>query len=126
MPVVVLDAVDGADIGMVQLRSRPSLAREAFQRFGVANQIFRDTLQGHVPAQFQVFRLIDHAHSPAPKLAKDAVMGHLLTNHERVGPYSAVMLGPRSSPVNSLVFDAVLGAGGASQREYCKRSGSFE
>src|ERR1700688_2430603 len=126
MPVVVLDAVDGADIGMVQLLSRPSLAREAFQRFGVASQIFRDKLQGHVPAQFQVFRLIDHAHTPAPKLAKDAVMGHLLTNDELAGPYSAISLGVRLSLVIALVFDAVLGAGGASQREYCKRSGSFE
>jgi len=30
-------------------------------------------------------------------------MGYLLTNHERTRPYSAVMLGPRRNPVNSLV-----------------------
>ena len=35
-------------------------------------------LQGNVATELQVFRLIDHAHAPAPDLAEDAVMGNRL------------------------------------------------
>ena len=75
MPVVILDAMDGADVGMVQQRRRPRLAREAFQRFGVARKIFRDELQGNMPPQLQVFGLVDHAHATAPQLSQDAIVG---------------------------------------------------
>ena len=83
MPVVIFNAVDGADIGMVELRRRPRLARKPLQRFGVAGQIFRNKLQRNVPPQLQVLGLIHHAHTTAAQLAKDAVMGDLLADHER-------------------------------------------
>ncbi len=82
MPVVVFNAVDGADIGVVQLRCRPRLARETLQRFGVASQIFWNKFQGDMPPELQVFRLVDHAHTTAPELSEDTVMGYLLADHE--------------------------------------------
>src|SRR5258708_22379534 len=100
MAMVVLNAMDSADVGMIQQRCRPRLSREAFQRFGVARKIFRDELQGYVPPQLQVFRLVNHAHATAPELSQDAIVGDCLANHEKTEPSDAVMLGPPTIPVN--------------------------
>ena len=54
---------------MVELRCSASLAGEALHRLGVASQIFRNEFQGDVAAKLSVFRLVDHAHTPAPELA---------------------------------------------------------
>ena len=35
-------------------------------------------LQSDVATEFQVFRLVDQAHAPAPDLAEDAVVGNRL------------------------------------------------
>ncbi len=86
MPVVVFNAVDRADIRVVKLRCRPRLARKTLQRLGVAGQIFGNKLQRDMPPQLQVLGLIHNAHTPAPKLAKDAVMGDLLADHESARP----------------------------------------
>ena len=69
MPVVVFYAVDSADVGMVQLRSRPRLACKTLQRFRVVGQIFWNKFERHMPPQAQVLRLIHDAHTTAPKLA---------------------------------------------------------
>src|SRR5882762_5952476 len=100
MPVVILNAMNRADIGMIQQRRRPRLPPEAFQRFGVAHKIFRNELQRNVPPQLQVFRLVDHAHATAPELPQDAIVGYCLANHEKTEPPDAVMLGPSEAPVN--------------------------
>jgi hypothetical protein len=36
-----------------------------------------------VAAQLQVFAFVDYAHTTAPKLSQDAVMGDGLADHER-------------------------------------------
>src|SRR5271156_2366888 len=100
MPVVVLNAVNRTNVGMVQQRRRPRLPREAFQRLGVAHKVFRDELERNVPPQLQVFGLIYHAHTTAPQLAQDAIVGHCLADHEIKEPPDAVMLGPPETPVN--------------------------
>src|ERR1039457_191669 len=101
MSVVVLDTVDGADIGMVQQRRGSCFPLESFQRFGVARKIFWDELQRDVPPQFQVLSLVYDAHATAPELAQDAVVGYGLANHERATLPTAVMLGPWKHQVNS-------------------------
>ena len=79
--VVVLDAVNRADVGMIQKRGGPGFTRETLERFGIAGKIFGNKLQGDVAAKLQVLGLVDNAHTPASKFAKYAVMGHLLANH---------------------------------------------
>src|SRR5262249_20598927 len=116
VPVVVLDAVDGADIRMVQLGGSTRFAREAFERLRIANQVFRDELQCDVAAQLEVFGLIHHAHTTAPELAKNAVMGDLLADHERARPCPAVMLGCPPIPVNSHVSADIAMEGGRGTR----------
>ena len=104
MPVVILNAVDGADVRVVKLRRRPRLAGKPLQRLGVVGQVFGNELQRDVPPQLQVLGFIDNAHTTAPKFPQDTVMGYLLADHESLRPCSAVMLGPQPTPVNSLCF----------------------
>jgi hypothetical protein len=44
----------------------------------VVGELVGKELQGDVPTELEVFRLVDHAHSPAADLAEDAVMGNCL------------------------------------------------
>ena len=42
---MLADIVDGADVGVVQCRSRPRLAAESVERFGIIGEISRQKLQ---------------------------------------------------------------------------------
>src|SRR4029077_11447005 len=99
MPVVVFNAVNRADIGVVQLRCGARLAGKTLHRLGVADEVFWNELQRDMAPQFEILGLVDNAHHTAPKFAEDAVMGYLLADHESARPCSAVMLGPRPNPV---------------------------
>ncbi len=102
MSVVVLDAVDGADIRMVELRGGASLSFESLERLGVASKILGDELQRDVAAEFEILRLIDHAHTTASEFSQDAIVGDRLADHYETTPCPAVMLGREWNPVNSL------------------------
>jgi hypothetical protein len=96
MSVVVLNAVDGTDVRMVEQGRSARFPGKSFQGLGITGQVFGDKLQGHMTAELEIFRLIDHAHTTAPQLAEDAVMGYLLTDHKdarRCPALVAVMLG---------------------------------
>src|SRR5581483_532326 len=101
--VVVFNAMDRADIGVVQKGCSPSFAREPLERFGIPGQILRDELQGHMAAELEVLGLIHDTHTTASQFSKDAVMRYLLADHERARG-SAVMLGPSPHPVNCVVW----------------------
>src|ERR1700688_1628312 len=81
MSVVVIDLVDGADVGMVQLRSGAGFPLEAVQRLLIAGHIVRNKLEGYVTAQACVFSFIDDPHTSAPKLTENAVVGDRLADH---------------------------------------------
>ncbi len=108
MAAVILNAVNSADVRMIQQRRRPRLPREAFQRFGVAHKVFRDELQGDMPPQLQVLGLVNHAHTTAPELSQDAIVGYGLADHEKTQLPNAVMLGPPATPVNWPVLIAIV------------------
>ena len=63
LAVVFADFIDGANIGMVQGRSRPSLAAEAFQRLWVSRDILGKEFERHKSAERGVFGLVDHTHA---------------------------------------------------------------
>jgi hypothetical protein len=46
----------------------------------IVGEFVRKELQGDVATQLEVFRLVHHAHSPAPNLLEDAVMGNRLSH----------------------------------------------
>ncbi len=97
LSLVPPDFVDGADIGMVQRRSRPCLAAKAFQRLRVACQIVRKEFQGNKAAEFGVLSFVDDAHPAAAQLFEDVITGDRLPDH-RVG----TMLGAKGWGVNEL------------------------
>ena len=81
MPVIVLDVVNSADIGMVQLRSRASLTFEALQGLGIPDQVFRDELKRDAAPQPRVLGLIHHPHATAAEFSQDAIVRDCLADH---------------------------------------------
>ena len=101
MAVEVFDVVDGANAGMVQLRSGASFQHEAVQGLGVVEQAVGNELQGDVAAQAGVDRVVDHAHAATTELTDDAVVRNGLADHPQGrGFHLAVMLGCVRNPVN--------------------------
>jgi hypothetical protein len=76
--VYFINFVDGADVGMVQGRRRLGFPLEPAQGLRVAGQFFRKKLEGHVTAELNVFRFVDHTHAPATDFAQYAVVGERL------------------------------------------------
>ena len=81
MAVVLADFVDGADVGMVQRRSRAGFAAETFERLGILRSIVREKLESDETSELSVLGLIDDTHPAAAKQFGDAVVGYGLTDH---------------------------------------------
>ena len=81
MSGVVVDVVDGANAGMVQLGSGASFAQEAFERLGVVHHLLGNELEGDVTCEAGVFRLIHHTHAATTELSHDVVVGDCLADH---------------------------------------------
>ena len=75
------DLVDGADMGMVQSGGGARFALKAFQSLVVLGKMFGEQLQGNEAAEPSVFGLVDHTHTAATQLLKDAVVRNSLANH---------------------------------------------
>ena len=86
VPVVVLNVVDGADVGVVEQRCGARLSHKTFQRMRILGQVLGDEFQRDMPAQAEVLRLVNNSHSAAAQLRQHAVMGHRLPDdlHGRV------------------------------------------
>ena len=78
---MVIDFINRADIGMVQGGCAASFAAEAFDRRRVPRQLLRQEFERHVPAEFEIFRLVDHAHTADPQALQNAIVGHHLAGH---------------------------------------------
>src|SRR5689334_10500662 len=70
------DAVDGADVGMVQSACCGSFALEALDRLWVAGPSFRQELQRYLALQFKVPGFVDHAHTAGAERLQHAKMIH--------------------------------------------------
>ena len=81
VPVVVLNVVDGADVGMVELRCGARLSHKSFQRARIRGQVLGDEFQRDMPAQAEILRLVNNSHSAAAQLRQHAVMGHRLPDY---------------------------------------------
>ena len=81
--VVFADAEDRHDVGVVQLRRRLRLALEATLRPGVLPELLGQDLEGDVPAERDLLRLVDDAHAAVADLADDAVVAQALERRQR-------------------------------------------
>ena len=75
--VLLADAEDRHDVGVVQLGRRPRLALEAAQLPRVEQGVAGQHLDGHVPAQGELLRLVDDPHAAAAHLPQDLVIPQL-------------------------------------------------
>src|SRR5439155_22188071 len=64
--LVVAKLVDGADVGMVERRGNAGLAQEPIERLAVGGLFAQQKLQGHLPAQDEVFADVDLSHTSSP------------------------------------------------------------
>jgi hypothetical protein len=94
MSVVLANFVDGADVGMVQGRSRASLAPEALKSLRILRRVVGQEFESHKSAEKSVFRFVNHAHPTATEQFNDAVMGDSLADHDS-GYQPAVGENPR-------------------------------
>src|SRR5271157_3649167 len=79
---LLVNVVDGADVGMVQRRGGASFAPEALQRLPVVSQIVGKELEGDEAAKTGVLGLIHHTHPAATELLDDAVVRDGCADHE--------------------------------------------
>src|SRR5713101_7022902 len=70
----LVNLVDGADVRMIQCRSRLGFALETAEGLRVVSEFVGQELQGDVATKLEVFGLIHHTHAPASDLAEYAVM----------------------------------------------------
>ena len=81
VPVVVLDVVNRADVGMIQLGGRSSLALESLQGLGIPYQVIRNKLEGNAAPEARIFGLVDHSHAPTAEFSQDAIVRNRLADH---------------------------------------------
>ena len=73
LAIVHADVVNGADVGMVQRRSRPRLPLKSLQRLSVL-RLCRQKFERHAAAQPGVLGLKHHAHAALAQMTQHAVM----------------------------------------------------
>jgi hypothetical protein len=79
--MLIVDFVNGADVGMVQCRGSLGLPLKTAERLRIIGNIVGQELERHEPAEFDILRLVDHAHATAAQLFYDVVMGDFLADH---------------------------------------------
>ena len=74
LTVLLPDFMDGADVGMVEGRSRLRLPLKPRQRLGIFGHVIRQELQRNKSVQRYILCLVDHTHPPATQPLDDAVV----------------------------------------------------
>ena len=78
---VLINVINGADVGVIESRGRAGFALETLQRLTVFGHLFGQKLESHTTAQLGVFGLIHHSHAAATQLFKNAIVRNGLTDH---------------------------------------------
>ncbi len=74
LAMLVINFVDGADVGMIQRGSGLGFTFEAGQGLRIIGNVVREELQGDKAVQFYVFGFVDHTHASAAEFLDDAVV----------------------------------------------------
>jgi len=100
-PVLVVNFVDGADVGVIQSGCGLGFALEAGQGLRIFRNLVRQELQGNKAVQLYVFGFVDDAHTTTAQLLNDAVMRDGLSDHQGIPvPSGRFILRTRHLPVN--------------------------
>ena len=90
LSLVLVDVVDGADVGVIQERPGASAAFESRDRDGVLRDGGGKELQRDRSSQSRVFRTVHDSHPAATQLLDDAVVTDRLTDHVVGNPSDGV------------------------------------
>jgi len=77
---VLIEAVDGADIRMIERRGGARLAAEALDRFFARGVAHRQDFQRDLAAELCILRTVHHAHPASTQLVEDLVVPEYLTD----------------------------------------------
>ena len=91
LPLVFIDVVNCADVGMVECGSGLRFTLESFQGLSVFRKSFRQEFQGDSALELGVLGPVDDAHAAATQLLQDAIVRNGLTNHARNQPLGAIL-----------------------------------
>ena len=81
LAVLLADVVNGADVGMVQRRSRLRLALKASEGLRISGHFIRQKFERDKAVQARVFRFVNHTHTAAAQLVDNAVVRNGLPDH---------------------------------------------
>ena len=81
LSLMIVEAVDRADVRVIETRRGPRLAAETLDRFLLIIRTgLRQDLQGDEAAEADILRLVDHSHPAGAELLDDTVLAERLTN----------------------------------------------
>jgi hypothetical protein len=83
LTVLLAYVVNGADVRMIQCRSRLRFASEAFQGARIVEHFRRQEFQAHGAVEPCVLSFVDNTHTAATELFDDAIVRDGLANHGR-------------------------------------------
>ncbi len=85
LAMLVVNFVDGADVGMIQRGGGLRLALETGQGLRILGNFFRQKFERDEAVQLQVLGLVDDAHPATTELLDDAVVRDGLADHGLAG-----------------------------------------
>src|SRR5207302_731233 len=81
LAIVLIDFVNGADVGMIESGSGARFTLKTLEGLGVGGDVLGKKFEGDEAAQLDVLGLIDNTHASAAEFLNDAVMGDGLADH---------------------------------------------
>src|SRR5580692_2036509 len=81
LSVLVIDFIDGADIGVVEGGRSLRFALEAGQSLRILRNLVRQELQGYKAVQLYVLSFVHHTHAAAAELLDDPIVRDGLADH---------------------------------------------
>ena len=104
-PLVFVDLVDRADVGVIETGQRLGFALQAPGGVGVTGQLLGQELQGHRPREPQVLAVVDHSHPPDSELARNPVVRNGGADHDGGGYRCLNLLVRKGSVVINSIGD---------------------
>jgi hypothetical protein len=99
--VLVVNFVDGADVGMIQCRGSLGFSLKAGKCLRILGYFVGQELESYKPAELYVLGLVDHTHPAAAELLDDAVVRDGLADQGIRSTLCATILGGRLRRVNA-------------------------
>lgn len=81
LSIVFANFVDRANVGAAEGGSRAGFATETLHGFCILRYLIWKKLKSYGATERSIFRLVDHAHTPAPEFLEEAVVRYDLIDH---------------------------------------------